>query len=68
MRPDNTPEIRQQTAGSVAEGGKAVDAINAQPHRRLTLSENVTLTIEVLAIAGLLGVVLWGVDLWTSGG
>ena len=61
MRTDHTTETRQRSDGSVPDGGNAID-------RRVTLSENVTLTIKVLAITGLLGAVLWGIDLWTSGG
>ena len=35
--------------------------------RKLTLAENVMLTIKVLVGFGLLGAALWGVSLWKSG-
>jgi len=34
--------------------------------RKMTFRENVILTIKVLAVLGLLGTVLWGINFWTS--
>jgi hypothetical protein len=34
--------------------------------RKMTLAENVILTVKVLAGFAVLGAVLWGMNLWTS--
>ena len=39
---------------------------NAHAPRPLTLSENIVLTVKVLAGLGLLGVVLWAANHWTA--
>jgi hypothetical protein len=38
----------------------------ADERRRMTLGENVILTIKVLAGFGFLGAALWGINLFTS--
>jgi len=40
-----------------------VDALHSP--RTLTCAENVLLTAKLLAIAGILGAVLWGLNHWT---
>jgi len=34
--------------------------------RRPTVAENIIMTVKILVGFGLLGAMLWGVDLWTS--
>ena len=34
--------------------------------RKLTLAQNALLTIQILAGFGLLGVAIWGINLWTA--
>ena len=41
-------------------------AIEKNAPRRLTLAENVVLTIKLLGGLGLVGAALWAVDLWTA--
>ncbi|HTS60778.1 MAG TPA: hypothetical protein VMH28_02080 [Candidatus Acidoferrales bacterium] len=36
--------------------------------RKMTLAENVVMTIQVLAGFGLLGGAIWALNTWTSGG
>lgn len=45
---------------------KDADVDNSFAPRRLTFSENLILTIKVLAAGGLLFASLWGLKLWTS--
>jgi hypothetical protein len=42
------------------------DVPEMQGPRKMTLAENVILTIKVLAGFGLLGAVLWGISLWKA--
>ncbi len=39
---------------------------DAHAPRRLTLAENIVLTLKVLAGLGLLGAALWAANLWTA--
>jgi hypothetical protein len=66
-------EARKKT--NVSKSGAAVttDAADirgavADDHapRKLTFAENAILTIKVLAVLGLIGAALWGINLWTS--
>jgi hypothetical protein len=39
---------------------------SSQAPRKMTVAENVILTIKVLAGFGLLGLALWGISAWTG--
>lgn len=39
---------------------------DAQRTRKMTFAENVILTIKILVGFGMLGMALWGVDVWTA--
>jgi hypothetical protein len=41
--------------------------VDSYAPRRMTLVENLILTVKVLGGFGLLGAALWGVSAWTSG-
>jgi hypothetical protein len=61
----------EQTGLEPVEGPAPVADVGytaGDPHapRKLTFSENVLLTIKVLAIAGLLTAALWRISLWNS--
>jgi hypothetical protein len=48
--------------------GPAEDAGAADLHtpRPMTLAENAILTVKVLALLGLVGVALWGINVWNA--
>lgn len=52
-----------ETRPAVSEGAAGQDPHTPRP---LTLSENIVLTLKVLAGLGLLGVGLWAANLWTA--
>jgi hypothetical protein len=41
-------------------------AIDEHAPRKITFTENVILTVKVLAVFGILGVALWGINMWTA--
>ena len=43
-----------------------VESMDAHAPRKMTVKENVVLTIKVLGGFGLLGAALWTVNLWTA--
>lgn len=55
----------QQSETSIAERETA-GVTDAHAPRKMTLAENVILTVKVLAGFGLLGALLWATKLWTS--
>jgi hypothetical protein len=61
-----TGDFKMETAKKkdVTESGPA-DKAHAPRH--LTLAENAVLTVKVLAVAGVILAVLWGIDAWTTG-
>lgn len=65
MRTMNQKEARPRRAVDVqVEESESAKDVHAPRH--LTARENVILTIKVFAFAGVLGVALWGINLWTS--
>jgi hypothetical protein len=40
--------------------------IGVHAPRKLTFSENVVLTLKLLAILGCLGAAIWGIEIWTA--
>lgn len=52
---------------SKVEPEKVQPQIDRHAPRRLTLAENVTLTLKLLGGLALLGAALWAIDLWTVG-
>jgi hypothetical protein len=54
-------------AAVTSDGPDSVGGV-AEDHRpsKMTLGENVALTIKILAIAGLIMASLWGINYWTS--
>ena len=63
IRTGNKPGQRDETGSPEAEGTGSADAHVA---RKPTFGENVILTIKVLAGFGLLGLVLWGIEVWMA--
>ena len=63
IRMEVKPGKQGETRLAEAEAASVADA-NAP--RRMTLVENVILTIKVLAGFGLVGVALWGISLWKA--
>jgi hypothetical protein len=53
--------------GRVPEHESTPETVDAHATRRMTLVENVILTVKVLAGFGLLGTALWAISSWTSG-
>jgi len=54
-----------QAGSGVVEANVSGEA-GLHASRKLTFAENVILTLKVLAGFGLLGALLWGIDLWTA--
>lgn len=67
MKVDDASEIRESSAASVQDHRGSADAVSPHAPRKLTFSENAMLTVKVLAAAGLIGVLLWAIQVWTSG-
>lgn len=63
MKEGMTPARQGETRLAEAE---VSDATDANRPRQMTVAENVILTIKLLGGLGLLGAVLWGINLWTS--
>ena len=55
----SVPETRPVVSNDVPETDQYVPG-------RLTLAENIVLTIKVLGGMGLLGAALWAVNVWTA--
>jgi hypothetical protein len=58
-------EFLQQGATRLQEA-EIPSATDTQARRKLTLAENVILTIKVLAGFGLVGAALWAISLWKA--
>jgi len=43
-----------------------IDTAGAHAARKLTFAQNAMLTLKVLVGFGLLGIALWGINLWTA--
>ena len=56
--PRSESRIQQTETGDAGPG--------AYTPRKMTFSENLTMTIKILVGFGLLGVALWGISLWTE--
>lgn len=44
---------------------ESTDTVDRAP-RRLTVAENAFLTLKVLALLAVVGVALWGINVWTA--
>jgi len=61
-----TNHERKPGATGTPDTKNSAVAEETHQHRRMTVAENVILTIKVLAGFGFLGAALWGVNLLTS--
>ena len=57
------PEPQDETLLAEVEAGGAT---NANAPQKMTLAENVILTLKLLAGLGLIGLALWGIILWKA--
>ena len=42
--------------------------VSAHAPRKLTLAENIKLTVKVLGLLGMIGLALWGAEQWVTAG
>ena len=66
MPAKNGMKTAQRVESRSFEGETRDAVLDARTPRRMTMKENVILTIKLLTGLGLLGAAIWGVDLWTS--
>ena len=66
MRTKNTGEARRHGEYRASDAEIAVVGEDMHAPRKLTLAENIILTIKILAVAGVVIGMIWGVNLWTS--
>ena len=59
-----TDKVKPENREPVDDLGGAITYEHAP--RKMTLAENIVLTVKVLAGFGLMGAVLWGISIWKS--
>jgi hypothetical protein len=63
IRKGTKPGQKGEARFAEAEVASATDA---HTPRKMTVAENAIFTVKLLVVAGLLGAVLWGIDLWNA--